>query len=74
MKKKIYLLLFALPLLVGCEYKVDGRKESTKHVGAGDEIYTVEIEGHKYVIYDGYYNGGITHAESCQCKERNENK
>jgi Tfp pilus assembly protein PilP len=79
MKKKIYLLLLLL-LLVGCEqvvdgrYEVDGRKESSKTVSPMDEIYTVEIEGHKYVIYDGYYQGGIVHAESCQCKERNENK
>lgn len=67
MKKEIYLLLLPL-LLVGCE--VDGRKESRKKVNTTDEIYTVEIEGHKYVIYDGYYQGGIVHAESCQCKER----
>lgn len=44
MKKKIYLLLLLL-LLVGCE--VDGRTV--------DEIYIVEIEWHKYVIYDGYF-------------------
>lgn len=67
MKKKIYLLLLTLPLLVGCE--VDGRKENRKMVSSADEIYTVEVEGHKYVIYDGYNQGGIVHAESCQCKE-----
>lgn len=66
MKKKIYLLLIPL-LLMGCE--VDGRKESRKMVSTADEIYTVEIEKHKYVIYDGYYQGGIVHAESCPCKE-----
>lgn len=70
MKKKIYLLLFALPLIVGCE--VDGRKESKKMVSSTDEIYIVEIEEHKYVIYDGYYQGGIVHAESCWCKDKEE--
>ena len=69
MKKKIYLLLFALPFIVGCESLNEG-KENRKIVGSVDEIYIVEIEGHKYVIYDGYYQGGIVHAESCPCKER----
>lgn len=67
MKKKIYLLLLPL-LLVGCE--VDGEKESKKTIGVANEIYIVEIEEHKYVIYQGYYKGGIVHAESCPCKER----
>lgn len=68
MKKKIYLLLLTLPLLVGCE--VDGGKESKKMVSSADEIYIVEVEGHKYVIYDGYNQGGIVHAESCPCKKK----
>ena len=69
MKKKIYLLLLALPFIVGCESLGEG-KENGKIVGSADEIYIVEIEGHKYVIYDGYKQGGIVHAESCPCKER----
>ena len=67
MKKKIYLLLFALLLIVGCESMGEG-KENGMIVGSTDEIYIVEIEGHKYVIYDGYRQGGIVHAESCPCK------
>lgn len=66
MKKKIYLLLLPL-LLVGCE--VDGSEENSKMISPMDEIYTVEFEGHKYVIYEGYDKGGIVHAESCPCKE-----
>lgn len=69
MKEKIYLLLFALPLIVGCESLSEG-KVDRKIVGSTDEIYIVEVEGHKYVIYDGYNQGGIIHAESCPCKER----
>ena len=36
-----------------------------------NEVVTkvVEIEGHKYIIMDGYYSGGIIHAESCGCKK-----
>ena len=69
MKKKIYLLLLALPLIVGCEAQSE-EKDGRKIVGLTDEIYTVEVEGHKYIIYDGYNQGGIVHAESCPCKER----
>lgn len=71
MKKKIYLLLLTLPLLVGCESLSEG-KEDRKIVGTSDEIYIVEVEGHKYVIYDGCYQGGIVHAESCPCKKKEE--
>ena len=73
MKEKIYLLLFTLLLIVGCVTSDNG-KENRKIVGSADEIYIVEVEGHKYVIYDGCNQGGIIHAESCPCKERNENK
>ena len=31
-------------------------------------IYSVEIEGHLYIIYSGTYQGGIIHAEHCPCK------
>lgn len=68
MKKKIYLLLLALPLIVGCG-SLSKEKKDRKIVGFSDEIYIVDVEGHKYVIYDGYYQGGIVHAESCWCKE-----
>ena len=77
MKKKIYLLLLAFPLIVGCgksniNYKRN--KESHKDVGFSDEVYIVEVDSHKYVIFNGYYKGGIVHAESCRCKEKNKNK
>ena len=31
-------------------------------------LSTVEIEGHLYIIYDGYNCGAIIHAEHCHCK------
>lgn len=33
-------------------------------------IYTVEIEGHLYVIYSGSRKGNIIHAEHCPCKTK----
>lgn len=32
-------------------------------------IYSAEIEGHKYIVFDGTNKGGIIHSESCQCKK-----
>lgn len=31
-------------------------------------IYSIEIEGHKYIIFDGVRKGGIIHSESCPCR------
>lgn len=31
-------------------------------------VFTMEIESHLYLVYDGYHNGGIIHAEHCPCK------
>ena len=35
---------------------------------ATKSIYTVEIEGHIYIVFSGTYKGGIIHAEHCPCK------
>ena len=32
-------------------------------------IYSLEIEGHEYIIIDGHNKGGIIHSESCPCKQ-----
>lgn len=59
--KKILLMLVLL-LLAGCD---EQRKE---YQNGADSVYIVTVEGHKYVIYDGYHQGGIVHAENCECK------
>ncbi len=33
-------------------------------------VFTMEIEGHLYLVYDGYHNGSIIHAEHCPCKNK----
>lgn len=32
-------------------------------------IFSIEIEGHDYIIFKGYQRGGIIHSESCPCKK-----
>ena len=67
----------AATALVGCDRvencsRVDeNAKKSTSNAWTyhGRECSTkvIEIEGHKYIIMDGYYSGNIIHAASCQC-------
>ncbi len=61
--KKIFAVLVILAI-TGCA----GKRENQVSAGSCDAVYTVTVEGHKYVIYDGYHQGGIVHAESCPCK------
>lgn len=63
MKKLLF--LFTIPLIIGC----GGERENQVNASSSDAVYTVTVEGHKYAIYDGYHQGGIVHAESCECKE-----
>lgn len=32
-------------------------------------IYSIEIEGHEYIIFNGTYKGNIIHSESCPCRK-----
>ena len=73
--KKILILLAAI-CCCGCNSPIE------KNISISDEpanmkyykcdmagnIYTIEIEGHLYVIYSGARKGGIIHAEHCPCK------
>ena len=35
----------------------------------GVRIYSIEIEGHEYILFNGYRKGGIIHSESCPCRK-----
>jgi hypothetical protein len=72
--KKI-LILLAVICCCGCsdiETKVTATDDITRikvyKNDVGCRIYSVEIEGHIYLIYSGDYKGGIIHAEHCPCK------
>lgn len=38
---------------------------SVFRVNSQDNILQVVVEGHQYVVYDGWRGGGIVHSESC---------
>lgn len=63
------LFLFVVFLAVGCDDY--GNSKPEKRIGYGaSEIYVETVKGHDYIIFDGYYKGGIVHAESCPCRTK----
>ena len=74
-----YALIIASALcLSGCEEHTDSAStQPNKKVfesSFNSCIYSLEIEGHEYIIFDGYRKGGIIHSESCQCKKETTNE
>lgn len=74
--KKILILLVATICCCGCSTTDVKRSVTYDEVplkiyvsDATKSIYTVEIEGHIYIVYSGSYKGGIIHAEHCPCKK-----
>lgn len=59
--------------LAGCSAKDDSAlsplKEKYFKKSMTTLIYSIEIEGHEYIIFDGFRKGGIVHSESCTCKK-----
>lgn len=59
--------------LAGCSIKDDPPpappEERYFKKSASTFIYSIEIEGHEYIIFDGFRKGGIIHSESCPCKK-----
>lgn len=34
--------------------------------GNGSYLHMVEVEGHDYLVFRGFYKGGVTHHEGCK--------
>ena len=67
--KKLLIVPVICAVLVGCsnaKYDKDATTAWTLH-GYDCATRIVKIEGHKYVLMDGYYSGAIIHAASCDC-------
>ena len=63
--RKALLIAFAAIMMVGCTPE----PENNTTLSITSNVFTVMVDGHKYVVLDGYYKGAIVHAESCWCKE-----
>lgn len=69
-----YALVIASALcLAGCGAKDDSAsappRERYFKKSASTFIYSIEIEGREYIVFDGFRKGGIVHSESCTCKK-----
>lgn len=73
MKKFMLIAMIGLGfMLVGCNTSFEDSPDKDKTwILHGNDVVTkvVTIEGHRYVIMDGFKCGGIIHAESCGCKK-----
>lgn len=71
--KKILILLVAI-CLCSCgsvETKATSTTETPKIKYYRDDhttIYSIEVEGHLYIVFNGHHAGSIIHAEHCPCK------
>lgn len=69
------LILLAVICCYGCSSvgtKATSTTETTKikyyRNDVGGHIYSVEVEGHLYIVSGASHGGGIVHAEHCPCK------
>ena len=67
--KKLLIVPIICAVLAGCANVEDDKEIDTGH-GNGCATKVVTIEGHKYVIMDGYRSGCIVHAASCECMNK----
>lgn len=67
-----YALIIASALcLAGCEeYEQVQTKGNYYNLTIGARIYSIKIEGHDYLVFDSFRNGGIVHSASCPCRKK----
>jgi len=64
------LLVCAFILLCGCGPNPH-YIESTNRKNAGSfTLQTVEYDGHKFILADGYHAGNLLHHPNCDCGEK----
>ena len=73
-----YALIIAFALCpAGCEeyeyeqFQTQQFKTKVKYYNPtiGVRIYSIEIEGHDYILFNSYRKGGIVHSASCPCRK-----
>ena len=70
--KKLLIVPVICTVLAGCTNVEDDKENDTVWTCHGKDCATkvVTIEGHKYIIMDGFYSGNIVHAASCDCQAK----
>lgn len=72
--KKI-LILLAIICFCGCHSTGTNTIEPSEKINVRQyykdsttRVFTMEVEGHLYLVYDGHNACGVLHAEHCPCK------
>ena len=75
--KKILILLAIICCCCGCNNTGTNTIEPTERLdvkqyfkNGSTWVFTMEVEGHLYLVYDSYNKCGILHAEHCPCKNK----
>lgn len=75
--KKILIFLLATICCCGCYSTGTNTIEPSERINVKQYykdtttwVFTMEVEGHLYLVYDSSYKCGILHAEHCPCRER----
>lgn len=69
MKKRITIILAICVLtMTGCTHGEIGTNNRLNDFD--DAIMKAEYEGHSYIIYKGYYKGGLVHDPDCPCHKK----
>jgi len=66
MNKTVILILTALVLLSCNNNESNGVAQYDYNVPSGQNFNIVVIDGCEYVVFTGYYKGGITHKGNCK--------
>ena len=71
-KMAIIAAIAATTILAGCGRVENAKSTSNAWTYHGRECCTkvIEVEGHKYILMDGYKAGSIIHAASCRCMNK----
>jgi hypothetical protein len=64
--KKLILCILAIGMISGCQDH-SGSPTMSKKLDSSYVLDIYSMEGHKYITY---INGGLVHAESCECKNK----
>lgn len=74
--KRILILLVAI-CCCGCNDTGTNTIEPSERLNVNQyyknsstRVFTMEVEGHLYLVYDSYNKCGILHAEHCPCKNK----
>ena len=66
--KKTIIGLALLIITPSCVRKPNVKSSEYYTISTEETVTKVFIEGHDYLVYDGYKSGSMCHSESCKCK------